>query len=185
MTVKEVIALAAENLGRDDLSAEIAAMSGEAEGEVKSLLRCYNLVENEVALDYCPLKKTEQFALVSGSLFFTRFSSAPVDVYKVEDAAGRDVKFELYPTHLYCRELDSAKVNVTYSYTPKEKKLSGESEFSGRVSARLLALGVASEFCLSCGQYQEAAIWEKRFRDALRAAQLLRRKLCVRSRRWV
>ena len=46
MTVKEVIALAAENLGREDLSAAVASAEGEPEGELKSLLRCYNLIEN-------------------------------------------------------------------------------------------------------------------------------------------
>ena len=51
MTVKEVLALAAENLGREDLSAQLSADSVQADGEIKALLRCYNLVENEVALD--------------------------------------------------------------------------------------------------------------------------------------
>ncbi len=58
MKVKEVIALAAENLGREDLSSELETLDGAPEGELKSLLRCYNLVENEVALDYFPDRKS-------------------------------------------------------------------------------------------------------------------------------
>lgn len=60
MKVKEVLALAAANLGRDDLVAAIEQMEGDPSAEVQSLLRCYNLAENELALDYLPLTQEEE-----------------------------------------------------------------------------------------------------------------------------
>lgn len=184
MTVKEVIELAAQCLGREDLSEAVASLEGEPEGEVKALVRCFNLVENEVALDYFPLRKEETFTPQTRELPYLGFASAPVDILGVTDGAGRAVEFEARTMNIYLpAEYD--KVTVTYSYAPAQKEIDGVSDFSGKVSARLLALGVAAEFCLTASRFSEAAMWDKRFRDALRAAGIIRRKLSMRSRRWV
>ena len=186
MTVKEVIALAAGCLGREELVSALdkEEVSEEEKLEFDAFLRAYNFVENEVALDYFPLKKEELFAPVEHKVSYTRFSSAPVDVLKVTDGNGRTVEFEIRPTHIYLPE-EQGVVSVTYSYAPVQKSIEDSSEFSGKISARLLAYGVASEFSLVCARYQEAAMWEKRFRDALKCANLCRRKLSMSSRRWV
>jgi hypothetical protein len=182
MTVKEVVKLAAEALDREDLSAEADA-AGDLSGELKSLVRCYNLVENEIALDHLPLRSEEILYARADEIPYTDFSRAPVRVLRVRDGAGRDLSFQTFPDRLKLRD-PCAQAAVTYSYAPPQKGLGDRSEFSGRVSARMMSLGVACEFCLTNGRYQEAALWEKRFHDALRAASVLRRKLCIRSRRW-
>ncbi|MDE6059574.1 MAG: hypothetical protein K2G44_06020 [Clostridia bacterium] len=196
MKVKEVLMLAAENLGRQDLS-DALAREGEEEGEeqteeqldgypdeIKSLVRCFNLVESEVALDYFPLKKEETFVPMGRIVPYTQFSSSPVDVLKVTDERGGGVEFEVRTAHLYLPEA-RGKVNITYSYAPAPKTLLDDSEFSGKVSPRLMSFGVAAEFCLSASRFSEAAVWERRFLDALKAAKLIRRKLSMRARRWV
>lgn len=195
MKVMEVVKLAAQNLGRQDLSDSIDALAqtsgdaAETEGEtlsdeIKSLVRCFNLVENEVALDYFPLKKEEAFTPVSHTVPYTEFSASPVDVQKVTDEGGRDVEFEIRSAHLYLPK-EHKKVVVTYSYVPALKTLGDESEFSGKITPRLLSFGVAGEFCLSASRFQEAAMWERRFLDALKAASLIRKKLSMRARRWI
>ena len=55
----------------------------------------------------------------------------------------------------------------------------------GRVTARLVSFGVAREFCLSRGMFEEAKLWDSRFLDAVRAVGVPRRALSVRPRRWV
>lgn len=200
MKVKEVLMLAAENLGRQDLSDALARQgeeeseqqTGEQNGEqfdgypdeIKSLVRCFNLVENEVALDYFPLKKEETFVPEGRIVPYTQFSSSPVDVLKVTDERGGDAEFEIRTAYLYLPEA-CGKVKVTYSYAPVQKTLFDDSEFSGKVSLRLMSFGVAAEFCLSASRFSEAAVWERRFLDALRAAKLIRRKLSMRARRWI
>lgn len=183
MLVKEVVALAAATLGRQDLERDALGVAGEPEGELASLLRCYNLIENEIALDYFPLKREETFQTPTGEILFTRFSYAPVNIVRVRDGGGADVAFELYPEKLAAQR--GGALTVTYAYSPKEKKWNEACEFDGKISARLMAYGIACEFCLTRGQFQEAAAWEKRYRDCVRAANINRRKLSVRSRRWI
>ena len=185
MKVKSVLALAAANLGREDLVAMINDCAGDAFGEIASLLRCYNLVENEVALDYFPLKREEKVCVRGGMIPFARLDYAPVTVLAVEED-GKPLSFELRPARILLPKSDGERrVTVVYSYSPKEKRFCDKSEFGGRISCRLLSFGVACEFCLTSGQYAEAATWEKKYREALRAANVLRKRLSVRSRRWV
>lgn len=184
MQVKEIAALAAECLGRDDLAALAHTAKSEPRGELSSLLRCYNLVENEIALDYIPLIEEERLQVVNGEVSFSRLRFSPVEVKRVTDENGISVSFELLPDRLKVPERELF-VTVRYTYSPPRKGWEEESAFDGKVSPRLMAQGIASEFCLSHGQFSEAAMWEKRYRESLRAAHIVRRTLFVRARRWV
>ena len=182
MKVKDVVALAAANLGREDLVQEAYAAASPA-GELLSLVRCYNLVENEVAVDYVPLRKEETFASADGGIAFVRFSCAPVEILRVTDEAGDPLAYTLSAEGICVQGVGT--VRVQYNYSPAEKDWEDDCAFSGKITARLLSFGVASEYCLSRGQFSEAAVWQKRYQDALRAADFPRRPLRMRSRRWV
>jgi len=185
MKVKEVMALAAANLGRDDLIAAIDQLTGDPSGELLFLLRCYNLVENELALDYLPLEWEETVALQEGEVPISALSFAPVCILKVF-SEEKEVQFIARPDRIVPHvSKPDGFVRVRYSYSPAEKKIEEEGSFSGRVSARLMSYGVACEYCLSHFQYEEAKLWEGRFQDAIRAANMVRRKLKMRARRWV
>lgn len=185
MKVKRVLSLAAANLGREDLVAAINVCCGEPAGEIAALLRCYNLIENEVALDYFPLRREETVPVRGGAVLYSKLCYAPVTVYSVKDLLGRTLKFEIRPARILVpAQREGEQVLVSYSYSPREKEFDSCAELGGKISARLLSFGVCCEFCLSNGQFAEAAVWEKKFREALRAADMTRRPLSIRARRW-
>lgn len=187
MLVSDVLALAAENMAREDLSAELAALAaseGEPSEGVRALLRCYRLVESEVALDYCPLRRKDLLSTVAGRVQYAAFPEQPVDVIEVTDTNGRRLAFTLAAAHV---EIPAATdlVEIEYTYAPQAAELDDAVAFPARVSARLLSMGVCAEFLLTAGRYAEAEVWEGKFREALRAAGVFRKKLCAaRSRRW-
>ena len=76
MTVKEVLALAAEHLARADLQKQLGELSENAapKGELASLLRAYNLVENELAVDVLPLKAEETLSAEDHLIPWSAFS---------------------------------------------------------------------------------------------------------------
>lgn len=184
MKVREIAALAAENMGREDLAVELANLTDGPSWELKALLRCYNLVENEVAIDYFPLKQEECVLPQNGIIEFSSLARYPVEIYGVRGGDGKEVAYRLHPAHLSLPE-DTGAVTVTYSYSPAQKDFSDESEFQGKISARLLAFGMAGEFCLSTARFNEAAVWQKKFQDALKAVDVHKRRICIRARRWV
>ena len=190
MTVKEVVALAAGCLGRDDLIAALDkstnALTADEKLELDSLLRAYNFVENEVALDYCALKKEETVTVSENKISYSKLSSAPVNIRKVT-CGGSLARFATYPAYIHLSDGWVGQASVVYDYIPSTKTtMTAVSEFTeNEISARLLAYGVAAQYCLVSGESGRAAVWDKKFRDALRAKNLLRRTISVRSRRWV
>ncbi|MBO5045842.1 MAG: hypothetical protein J6C93_03125 [Clostridia bacterium] len=181
MLVKDVMESAAYALGREDLVAQLHSCTGTPSGDLATLLRCYCLIENEIALDYFPLFREDVFHVEEGKILFSAFPFAPVEILRVADERG-EISFSIYPQYL---SVCGKSVTVSYTYAPEEKGIDDECTLSPRVSKRLLSYAIASEFCLSVGQFSEAATWENKYREAVRAANVSRKKRKMRSRRWV
>ena len=121
MKVNLIMVMAAELCGRKDLSEYLTGKSaenlGEAERDTESLLRCYNLTENEIALDYLPLRKTE--TLVSdGKILYTAFEKSPLEIESVRKSDGSKLPFRIAEDGV-CTQ--AGEVNVTYTYRPSVK----------------------------------------------------------------
>lgn len=184
ISVREVLAMAAENLGREDLVRAVYDCGGEPSGEVESLLNCFELVENEAAIDYFPLKTRECVKTEGGAIELSALSHPPVEILKVF-RGHLSLPFEVLPKRILVFGSRGEEVIVEYLYRPRKKRICDDSELSLRVSPRLLSFGVACEYLLKNGQFSEAAVFEKRYFDAMRAAKIAKRPLFLRSRRWV
>lgn len=181
--VKDVLKTAAELIGEEELLAEIGREGPSSEG-LSLLLKCFNLIENEVAIDYLPLKNSEKLPFEQGELPYTKLSRPPVHLYRVIDAGGYDLRFKSYPDRIVLEEPVPA-ATVVYAYAPHEKTAEDDSDFPSGVSARLFAYGTAAEYLLARGKYREAALFDRKYREALTAAAGVRKKLSMRTRRWV
>lgn len=158
--------------------------SGEKEGkdDAEKLLRCFCVVENELALDYLPLRAETEVQSETGVVFYSELPKSAVRILKVTDAWGNDVPFKLFPEYLRAQ---SGTLKVTYSYTPSEKTFGGESDYRLFASVRLFAYGMAAEYALAEGLFSDAAIWEKKYKDAITHAYRMHAGKVIRSRRWV
>lgn len=183
MKVKEVVSLAAEFVGVME-SLEKYLKNGGDEGKKvhDKLLHCFHIVENEVAMDFLPLVAEDEVESVTGVISFSALTKKAVRVLKVMDESGNTVKFEVYPQ--YIKTLPE-KVLVRYAYLPEEKEMDDEAEVHHSGSVRLLAYGVASAYCLEEGLYAEAAVWDKKYKQAVVAAYKASPAKVMRSRRWV
>ena len=169
MTVKEVIITAASLL---ELEEKVSAFIGGDETvgaeETAALLKCFNLVEN-VRTD-------------TGRVAYKDLSKAAVRILGVKDESGSSIAYKVYPEYLTAQP---GGLTIGYTYTPEKKTLDGESDFQLIVSERLLAYGVAAEYCFSTGYYEEGEAWSKKYKDALAAAYRSSPAKSLRSRRWV
>lgn len=184
MTVKEILLAAAGKLGiLDEVEAYLSNNSTDAEAQAKAidLLRCFNLVENEVALDYLPLLAEEEMESDMGVMYYSSLSREAVRVLGVRDEWGNEVPFTLFPEYL---KTQPNKVLVRYTYLPKEKTFKDKSDFTLNASVHLFAYGVAAEYALANGMFEEAAVWDKKYKDAIKAAYCSKPPRRIRSRRW-
>ena len=90
--------------------------------------------------------------------------------------------YQLFPSYL---KTQPGKVCVTYTYAPEKKELLGTSDFSAAVSTRLIADGMAAEYAIATGLFEDAAVWDKKYKEGIRAAYRLQKCKRIRSRRWV
>lgn len=130
-----------------------------------ALLNCVNITLNTIAFDYLPLT-TEEKITVFGVLPYNSFAK---QVYKINSAMksnGLRVHYRYRPNGVLFD--DSGELTINYNYRPNKVNLLDEGEVgSSQISAQTVAFGVASEFCLINAMYEEAAIWDKRFKDEL------------------
>ena len=183
MTVKDCILAAGAELGiKEGLEAYFNGSSQDKETEAEALLRCFNLVENELALDYLPLTAEENVATETGSVFYSDLKRAAVRILKVCDKWGNEVEFKLYPEYL---KTQPGEWKIHYSYTPVEKSMNGQSDFLLYASVRLFAYGMAAEYSLAAGLFEEAAVWDKKYKDAIAATYRSYGSKHIRPRRWV
>ena len=183
MTVKDVVVLAAELLGvSEDVKACLNGDASVGETETANLLRAFNLVENELALDYFPLFCEEVLSVESSRLYYKDLSRAAVRICSVTREDGEKIPHKIFSEYM---QVDGGKVVVKYAYTPEIKNIDGESDFLIGVTASLMALGVAAEYCFMNGLYGEAEAWDKKYRSEIARAYRSLPAKSIRERRWV
>ena len=182
MTVKEVLLTAAFELGMaDGVQAYLDGTSQAGKADTERLLTCYNLVENELALDYLPVTAEDEVLTDTGVVYFTELAKRVVRIVRIVDAWGNETPFTLFPEYV---KTQPGKVKIAYTYVPNEKELDGECEHTRYVSAGLMAYGIAAVYSLACGLFEDAAVWDKKYKDAIAAAYRARPKAKITSRRW-
>ncbi len=183
MTVLECVKAAATELG---ITAEVEAYlqdnSSEGSVAVENLVRCFNLVENELATDYLPLFAEDTVETETGAVYYKDLERSPVRIMRVTDGTGEDIPFTLFPEFL---KAQAGKLLIRYAYAPKEKTLDENSDYQLLVSLRLFAYGMAAEYALASGRYEDAAVWSKKYRNAVYAAYRKKPIRKIQSRRWV
>ena len=164
MKVKNILIDAALMLGREDIADYLYGNSSD-DGivkEVEAITRAYNLVESEMAIYYKPLLFSETITVTGGFIPYTAFSKRVVAVEKIING-GVLQEF----THLANGvKTQSGLLEIIYRYAPERKDFEDDSEFqTGEDHA--LALGVACEFSLASGLYEQAVTWDRKYKDSL------------------
>ncbi len=186
MKLKEAVYYAAMFMQLDNVCAAIES-GGEADEETAKetdrLIRCANLVLNEAASDYLPLKVTERVSSSGLAVKYTDLNKPIIDLLAVTDKSGKNVPIKQYYDRItlpYEGEFD-----VTYSYAPETVGLEDELPYTERLGARALAYGTAGEYAIISGMTDEAVLWDKRFKDALGLASAVKREMKLPKRRWL
>ena len=182
MKVSDVMIMAAVQLGiGDGVKGYVNGTNSLYKQQSELLLQCFNLVENELALDYIPLVKQETLTLTDKKIYYEAFDSDVVRIIKGADEHGASLPYKLFAAYM---EVDAEKAVVTYAYTPTPKTMTEESDFQAFVSERLFSYGMAAEYCMATGLYEEAVVWDKKYKEGIEGARQLARGGKMASRRW-
>ena len=181
MKVKDIVKLACDFLGNSSLANALdGTLTDEQSVEVGRLVKCFNLVNSEIAGEYLPILKAESLKTTDFKLNFSQFSSQPIKIISVRDNFCRPVRFKVFDGYLMAL---AGNVEVEYTTMPEEMDI--DDEFSSSLPERVYAYGVAREYCFLQSLFDDADVWDDRFKNTLEA--LLQRKSEVRipRRRWI
>lgn len=192
MVVKDVLRLVAIFLNKKELLEDEVFLTAvpdyytpnqQRQDQIEQLLLCLNLVCNELARDYLPLLTQEQIEFQNGKFEYTKLSKVLLDVFGLTTLSGKSVKYKTFPTFI---QAPVDKAIIQYSYEPQELGIEDKIEnFFPSVPMRVLAYGVAMEFCFLNSLSTEALIWESRYKDALLLIKRKKSEIRMPARRWV
>ena len=167
MTVKDVLKIVCEFIEQSEIlskwNASVALNANEQE-TVNFLVKCFNLVNQEIATEYLPLDCTEAVDVENEFLDYSNLSNQVLNIVSVEDENSFSLRFKKYPNSI---KIYGHAKSVTYCYLPAELSISEDVEFPNGLSARIFAYGIASEFFLVKGMSSCAQTFEERFKNGL------------------
>ena len=148
------------------LNGELCEETTTSQKEVELLVTCYNVVAEEIASEYFKLKAVDTLVPdASGVCSLTSLTYAPTEILKVYNTSGNQIK----PVILQDKIVTLNNIMVEYSYIPPYKNLNDVSDYKNTcITKRVLSYGVATEFCLIKGSFEEASVWHQKYVDALK-----------------
>lgn len=157
MTVKKVIEESAELLGvklKDK--------------NIEFWLDAYNNVENELAVDYFPLRAVDKVLITENKIKYGDLQRKAWGIIGVHDCDNHELKYKIYPTYMAFAKKDNGKnCFVRYCYVPQEKTIDGISEFDEGVFKDTLKYGVCAEYCLLRGDFEQASLWDEKYKKSI------------------
>ena len=183
MLVKDIIALACdftENQKVKDALADNLTLTDEESAICDSLVKCFNLVNNEIASEYIPILKNEVVKTKDFKVEFSDLTFSPSQIISVKDAYGRKIRFKVFDDYIMAL---ASSVEITYTTMPTQLTL--ESEFSSTLPERVYAYGIAREYYFLQSLFDDADIWEERFKNTLQVLQRKRSEILMPRRRWL
>lgn len=185
MTVKDVLKLVCGFVGEREILQKLESdgmdFSAREEQKVSSMVKCFNLVMQEIASDYVPFLMKEEIDVENSILNFSQLKKSVVNVYEIRNRFGMSLKFKLFPEYV---EIEGRAKSVVYSFLPDEKTIDDEVELYCGITSRVLAYGIASEYFLIEGISDDAEIWEERFKESLFVLSRKRGEHLLPRRKW-
>ena len=189
MTAKEVIKNVCIYLGKDDiLNSNLFIENGEElstqnQKELDLMVDCLNFVTEEISSENLPIYKSKKINLENGKIKVNLIDEKIQDIVSVKGNSEKSLKYRIIDENLVCL---ANSVEVIYTVYPNKVNIDSNIElFNGCLSARVLAYGVASEFCYMQMLYSDASIWENRFKNSLLTDVRKKGNLYLKTRRFI
>lgn len=170
MTVKEILNIACTFVNRREvnsyLNGEGNVQSSQEVNECKDvLIDLINVVVNELACTYVPMITSEDVLVTGGRIYYKDLKNKALKIVKVTDKNNNEVDYKYAYKYI---TVDLPSVTVFYEYVPNKVGLYDEVGYLDKdVPARVIAYGVAAEYMLVNGDFDEAVMWHKRYTDAI------------------
>ena len=165
MTVRKVIEESAELLGVKL-----------TDKNLEFWLNAYNNVENELSMDYFPLRAVDKVLIKENEIKYADLKNKAWRIINVLDFQYDEVKYRLYPEYIELKKnYNGHYFFVRYNYIPKEKAIDDNCEYDGRME-QALKYGVCAEYCLMEGNFELANVFSDKYKIGIKERYLKRKR---------
>ena len=187
MKVKELIKITALTVGEEEtvnyLEGKAVSDLASVKKNVDLLLRCYNLIADELSCEYLPLKTMETFTPENNRIYFSAFSKPPLKILNVYNENMKKVPYKLINDYIWTQK-DCVTVEYNYRLSPLGED--DEANYAnGIIGPYTIAFGMASQFCLEKGRFNESEIYQEKYLLAIKSRIAQKGSLIIPARRWM
>lgn len=185
MLVKEIIKRVVNYTGNFELYDAINknAFTDGQQQEINLLVDCVNLTNSNIATNYVRLYGSVEVNNVGGEILYSKITNKTIyEIICVKNSNGVKVGFSLTGSGI---KTENGKVVVTYTYFPDNVQYEDAiNEYQLKINERNFVYGVISEYLYVKGVFDEAQIWEDKFKIEMRSLLRSQRNISLKQRRW-
>ena len=170
---------------KDIIEDENVAVSEEIKTEFDVLLKALNLAYVEIC-DFVPIKCYKEIEVgLDSKILISAIGKNVKEILSVKDIElNKNLKY-LECEGFLILESKPKRVSILYSIYPESLTTKTDSKiFNGKISEKCFALAVASEYFYIKAFYDEAEMYDKRFKDILRIETRRKSPIHIPKRRW-
>ena len=149
----------------------------------KLLIKCANYCLDEVVSEYLPLVNEKEVQATNGKIAYSLLDEAVFDIRGVYDYKSSKVRYKLMPSYIEVEK--DGKYVVQYCTRLPKLSTNDEVPLQLRLTPRIVAYGIAAEYLLISGFYEEAVTYDQRFKDALKRIAYGCSEKRIKRRRWL
>ena len=176
MKVKDIIKTSATLLGKENVVKYLTDENQETDlitlSEVNTFVTLLNTLLEELASGYIPMVKTEDIG-GKQKVAFSDLTEKILKIVAFYNANGNEVS--------YTQNTDHAIVygyaeTISYEYLPSSYGLNDVIGYTKEITVLSLAYGLAGEFCITQGRYEEGVFFHQKFVDSIENVKKIKGK---------
>lgn len=187
MVVKNIIRLVAEILDLRDVVGYIdgdVEISDSIDKDINNLMLAVNLVNNTIASSYLELVDRVKINVDGDKVAYKDIADKSIiEIKSVCTSQGKPLDYKVLPDGLQVAHYQGECV-VEYTYFPDTVKFEDSIDYYLKVNETTFAIGVAGEFLYIKGDFNNAYMWDKRFKNAIFNLIRPKRNIVLPAKRW-
>ncbi len=189
MTVGDILNKTGIMIGRPDISdyfSDGGGMGDETYQDVAILLKILNLVVSELSNTYYPLITRQEVTFEDGKFYYDVLERRVVKILDVQDYLGNKVDYLENAEYIeLVNNSDSTTLTLVYQFAPEQYFEDSEIGYSEKdIPSRVIAYGVAAEYCISKSRFEEAVMHHNRYIWAIKELKGIKNTK-IKGRSWL
>jgi len=189
MTVGDILKYVGIMISRIDVCDYFGEQNNNGEEtyfDILTLLKIINLVVSELSSTYLPLTTEQNVTFDDGKFAYSDLEKKVVKILDVHDGMGNKISYTETAEYI---ELDStysstSALTVVYQFAPEEYNEESEIDYDEKdIPARVIAYGVAAEYCISQSRFDEATFHYDRYISAIQELKGVKNRK-IKARSW-